>query len=74
MVAALAAQLAVDMFPTPALMHLKLGLILSLASQVQVFFSLESLPVVSVSHLCIHICGLVLYRKSVISDFLWLQM
>jgi hypothetical protein len=42
MVAALAAQMAADLFPTPALLHLKLGLILSLASQV-----LESLPVVS---------------------------
>jgi hypothetical protein len=41
MVAALAAQMAADMFPTPALMHLKLGLILSLASQVQVFFHLN---------------------------------
>ncbi|XP_033606674.1 minichromosome maintenance domain-containing protein 2 isoform X2 [Cryptotermes secundus] len=33
LVAALAAQMAADMFPTPALLHLKLGLILSLASQ-----------------------------------------
>lgn len=35
-VTALAAQVAADTFPAPALLHLKLGLILSLASQVRV--------------------------------------
>jgi hypothetical protein len=38
------------------------------------FLSLESLPVVSVSHFCIHVCWLVLYCKSLISDFLWLRL
>jgi hypothetical protein len=62
------------MFPTPALLHLKLGLILSLASQVHIFFHLNHFQWSQFPTFVSVFVAWVLYCKSLISDIPWLRL